>query len=105
VNAKATTALTAIGVTPATSRDQKVERTERTLVHSDPSRSSARMARVGELQVGVLQRGLPGHQGVYRDAVCGGEVADGGGVQAGHDQRAVVLPGDGRERLAVYQRR
>ena len=25
----------------------------------------------------------------------GGEVADGGGVQAGHDQRAVVLPGDG----------
>src|SRR6185437_717540 len=39
VNAKATTALTTIGVTTATSRDQKVERTERTLVHSDPSRS------------------------------------------------------------------
>ena len=49
VKAKATTALTAIGVTTATSRDQKVERTERNLVHSDPSRSSARMARDGGL--------------------------------------------------------
>jgi terminal-alkyne amino-acid exporter len=39
--------------------------------------------------------GLPGYQGVHRDAISSGEVADGGGVQAGHDQRAVVLPGDG----------
>jgi hypothetical protein len=46
-------------------------------------------------EVGVFQRGLPGYQGVHRDAISGGEVADGGGVQAGHDQRAVVLPGDG----------
>jgi hypothetical protein len=46
-------------------------------------------------EVGVFQRGLPGYQGVHRDAISGGEVADGGGVQAGHDQRSVVLPGDG----------
>src|SRR5690348_9300671 len=47
--AKATMALTATGVTTATSRAQKVERTERNLVHSDPMRSVARVARDGAL--------------------------------------------------------
>src|SRR5689334_4019026 len=47
--AKATTVLTATGVTTATSRAQKVERTERNLVHSDAMRSIARVGRDGAL--------------------------------------------------------
>ena len=131
--ANATRALAPIGVTTATSNDQKDDRTERNLIHSEATRSSARTASEGagvpadraagvpvavtgvswlivgcrsftavvdalpgEVQVGVLQRGLPGHQGVQGDATGGGQVPDGGGIQAGDDQRAIVLPGDGR---------
>ena len=53
-------------------------------------------ALAGQVQVGVLQRGVPGHQFVHGDAVPGGQVADGGGVQAGNRQRAAVLRGDRR---------
>src|SRR5208282_1755562 len=49
--AKATRALAPIGVTTATSSDQKDDRTERNLVHSEATRSSARMASEG---AGVL---------------------------------------------------
>ena len=49
--AKATRVLTPIGVTTATSSDQKDDRTERNLIHSEATRSSARMAREG---AGVL---------------------------------------------------
>ena len=45
--AKATRALAPIGVTTATSSDQKDDRTERNLVHSEATRSSARMASEG----------------------------------------------------------
>ena len=44
---KATKVLTAIGVTTATSSDQKDDRTERNLVHSEATRSTALVTREG----------------------------------------------------------
>src|SRR5579862_3492528 len=44
----------------------------------------------GQVQVGVLQGGAARDQRVHGQAVLGGQVADGGRVEAGHDQGAVV---------------
>ncbi len=52
--AKATRELAATGLTTATSRTQKVERTERNLVHSDASRSRARTAIEGTGRSGAM---------------------------------------------------
>jgi hypothetical protein len=43
-----------------------------------------------DVQVGLLQRGVPRHQLVQGDAVPGGQVADGGRGHAGHREPAVA---------------
>ena len=53
-------------------------------------------AGAGEIQVGLLQGGMPGHKFVHGDAMHGGQIADRGRVQPRYGESAITFWPDSR---------